>query len=70
MVQLEPLELPVQRGTADAESFCGGRNVAAHAEQRPLQHGALAASEMVTRNVAAEQIGRGHRLQRPARRDP
>src|SRR3954465_3084034 len=58
VVQLEPLELPVQRGAADAEDLGCRRNVAARAEQCPLQHRALTAGEVVVRGVAAEKIGR------------
>src|SRR5579864_7283129 len=36
--QLELLQLAVKRGAADAERFCGGRDVAARAQQRSLQH--------------------------------
>src|SRR6187402_2965988 len=54
VVQFEPLQLPVQRGAADAESLGGRRNIAARAQQRPLQHGALTAGEVVARNIAAE----------------
>src|SRR4051795_1602146 len=68
-VQLEPLELSVQRGTADAEGLRGRRDIAACAQERPLQHCALTAGKMVARGVAAEEIGRRHRLQCPAERN-
>src|SRR6478609_9666489 len=69
-VQLEPLELSVQRGAADAKGLRGRRDIAACAQERPLQHCALTAGKMVARGVAAEEIGGGHRLQYPAWRNP
>lgn len=70
VLDLEPLQLPVQRGAADAEGLGGRRNIAAGAEQRPLQHRTLTAGKVVMRGIAAKKVGRGHWLQWAAGRDP
>ena len=47
MPELEPLQLPVQRGAADAEGLGCRRNIAVGAQQRPLQHARWTRRQMV-----------------------
>ena len=66
-VQLEPLELSVQRGAADAEGLGGRRDIAARAQERPLQHCALTAGKMIARGIARREDRRRASVAMPGR---
>src|SRR3954469_21146389 len=62
-MEVEAAQLSVQRCTADAERFGGGRNVAVAARQRPLYGGPLGLVEIPRRaGRTAEQVGCRQRL--------
>jgi hypothetical protein len=47
MLEIETLQLAMQRGTADAKRLRRRRDVALRAQQRALQHAALDSAEML-----------------------
>jgi hypothetical protein len=62
-LEIEALELAMQRGAADAKRLRRGRDVALRAQQGALQHAALDIAKMLRRG-AAQEIACRHRLHR------
>src|SRR6516225_5922796 len=65
--EVEPLQLAMERGAADAERLGCRRYIALGAQQRALQDAALDVAEMLDRIVPAEQVRRRNRAERALR---
>ena len=64
---VEPLQLAMERGAADAERLGCRRYVALGAQQRASQDAALDVAEMLDRIGSAEQVRRRNRTERAFR---
>src|SRR6516225_7316055 len=65
--EVEPLQLAMERGAADAERLGRRRYIALCAQQRALQDAALDVAEMLDRIGPAEQVRRRNRTERALR---
>ena len=65
--EVEPLQLAMERGAADAERLGCRRYIALGAQQRALQDAALDVAEMLDRIGPAEQVRRRNRTERALR---
>src|SRR6202008_3799720 len=67
-LDLEPLQLAVKRGAADAQRFFCCRYVALGPQQGALQDAALNTAKMLRRFAGAEQVRRRNRAESVVRR--